>query len=226
MYIYKTTNILNGKIYIGQHYGKRKNYIGSGKLLKEDIKKYGKKNFSNEILEYCDIKNLDIKEKYWIEKLNSNNPDIGYNITIGGNGVDPKTASEKLKGRKFSESHKKNISINHADVSGDKNPMWRKTHSKETINKIKKNIREWVKNIGYTNEQKERRRKITIGRNNPNYNNTPVLQMDLNGNIIKEWKDLYSLKESGYNSKLISRVCRGFRKTAFGNKWQFKNCKP
>ena len=54
-YIYKTTNIVNGKIYIGQHkYSKNKideSYLGSGKLLIKAINKYGIENFECVILE-------------------------------------------------------------------------------------------------------------------------------------------------------------------------------
>ena len=39
MYIYLTTNLINGKIYVGQYTGNNKNYIGSGKILKLSIKK-------------------------------------------------------------------------------------------------------------------------------------------------------------------------------------------
>lgn len=222
MYIYKTTNLLNGKIYIGQHHGKRKNYLGSGKLLLQEIKKYGRDNFKIEILEYCDEKNIDEKEKYWIKKLNSTDKSIGYNITIGGNGVDPETNKKILKGRKFSDEHKKNIKKSHYDVSGKNNPMFGKTHSEETIRKIKQKIQDWVDNVGYTDEQKEKMRLRSKGRKNPNYNPTPILEYDLEGNFIKEWKDLVELKENGFNSKLISRVCRNERKTAFGSKWKFK----
>ena len=51
-FIYITTNMINGKKYIGQKIfdNKFNNYLGSGKLLKQAIKKYGKKNFYREII--------------------------------------------------------------------------------------------------------------------------------------------------------------------------------
>ena len=65
-YIYLTTNLVNGKKYIGQHNGSIKDdYLGSGVLLVKAIKKYGKENFKKEILEERDITELDEKEKYW-----------------------------------------------------------------------------------------------------------------------------------------------------------------
>jgi hypothetical protein len=52
-YIYKTTNIVNGKYYIGMHSTDNLNdgYVGSGKRLWYSIKKYGKENFKCEIIE-------------------------------------------------------------------------------------------------------------------------------------------------------------------------------
>ena len=47
------------------------------------------------------------------------------------------------KGRKFSEIHKKNIRLNHHDVKGEKNPMYGKHHSNETMMKISKKRKEW-----------------------------------------------------------------------------------
>jgi len=85
MIIYKTTNLINGKIYIGQDSKNNPEYYGSGNLINLAIKKYGKENFVKEILEYCLTKDeLNEKEKYWIAKYNSNL--TGYNISDGGQG--------------------------------------------------------------------------------------------------------------------------------------------
>ena len=51
MIIYKTTNLVNGKIYIGFYSGDRKSYLGSGVLIKKSIKKYGKDSFKRETSE-------------------------------------------------------------------------------------------------------------------------------------------------------------------------------
>jgi group I intron endonuclease len=85
MYIYKVTNIVNGKFYIGQSRYKNDNYLGSGVNIKEALVLYARDNF---IKEYIDVASnqdeLDEKEKYWIKKTNAQNPEIGYNIADGG----------------------------------------------------------------------------------------------------------------------------------------------
>ena len=86
-YIYKTTNLSNNKIYIGQHKSPEydNNYFGSGNLIKLAIKKYGKQNFKNEILEECNSpEELDDRERYYINKYKSNDISIGYKISNGG----------------------------------------------------------------------------------------------------------------------------------------------
>lgn len=93
MYIYKTTNIINGKIYIGLStltVDESTNYYGSGKILHRAISKYGKENFTKEILE-SNIESKEILEQreiYYISKYNSTDDSIGYNITYGGTGGD------------------------------------------------------------------------------------------------------------------------------------------
>lgn len=84
-FIYKTTNIINGKIYIGKATNRESTYLGSGVDITQAIKKYGKENFTREILEYCTSdKELNKKEKYWITFFNSTNENVGYNLQEGG----------------------------------------------------------------------------------------------------------------------------------------------
>src|SRR3972149_8510532 len=87
MKIYKTTNLINSKIYIGQTIRNNPNYIGGGIYLKSAIKKYGKENFKCEII-VDNINNrflLDELEKHYIRLYNSTNKNIGYNLEEGGN---------------------------------------------------------------------------------------------------------------------------------------------
>jgi len=87
MVIYKTTNLINGKIYIGQDSNNNPYYKGSGVLLSKALKRYGGKNFKKEILAWCYSKeHLDFLEKFYIEYFNSKIPN-GYNISDGGEGM-------------------------------------------------------------------------------------------------------------------------------------------
>jgi group I intron endonuclease len=124
MVVYKTTNLLNGKIYVGKDESNSDWYLGSGFILKRAIEKYGKANFKKEILEYCDSRDLlEEREKYWIKELKATDPNIGYNVAEGGTGGNTffgKTDEEMLeikskisnagKGRVFSEEHRKKLS--------------------------------------------------------------------------------------------------------------------
>lgn len=90
-FIYKITNLLNGKIYIGQtrmtvkqrmykHYSRANQNDITG--IDAAIKKYGKENFSVETLEECEEDKLDERERYYINLFSSY--DNGYNLTLGG----------------------------------------------------------------------------------------------------------------------------------------------
>lgn len=89
MYIYKITNKINGKWYIGKHSGSDSDYMGSGKLLKHAYKKYGIENFEKIILEYCcSEEELNQKEIELILLSNAVNDPNSYNLAGGGNGGD------------------------------------------------------------------------------------------------------------------------------------------
>lgn len=96
-----TTNLINGKFYIGKHQSSKydNNYYGSGTNIIRAIKKYGKNNFVNEIIEIAyTIEELNEKEKYYIKHYKDKYPDNCYNIALGGDGGDTfskKTEEEK-----------------------------------------------------------------------------------------------------------------------------------
>ncbi len=89
-YVYKTTNLINGKIYIGQH-SKDKfdiDYYGSGTNLKQDLKFFGKHNFKIEVLDWCETREeLNKQEIFWIQEYNTYKNLFHYNKTLGGDGI-------------------------------------------------------------------------------------------------------------------------------------------
>jgi len=153
-YVYISTNLINGKQYIGSHYGKiNDSYLGSGRILLKAIKKYGNKNFKRKILEVCDSSLTLILEEKYIKEFDTLIPN-GYNISpSGGHGLGGRLSEEtKRKLRKpkskqarenmskgkmgiiFSEEHKENI---RKSKTGENNPNYGKPRDKEIIEKIK-----------------------------------------------------------------------------------------
>ena len=92
-FIYKITNTINSKSYIGQtiqnvkerfyqHCATKCSKAVSNMAIHRAIKKYGKSNFTVEVIEEIDSTNLNDRERYWIKYYNSYNN--GYNSTKGG----------------------------------------------------------------------------------------------------------------------------------------------
>jgi hypothetical protein len=85
--IYKTTNIVDGFEYIGQHstVNLDDGYLGSGKRLKNAIKRYGRESFKKEILYIFDtFDKMNQKEIELVNESYIKRPDA-YNIVTGGN---------------------------------------------------------------------------------------------------------------------------------------------
>jgi group I intron endonuclease len=121
--IYKTTNLINNKIYIGKHQTENINdtYLGSGVALERAIKRYGKQNFTKEILFVFNTeKEMNEKEKELVtESFIATNKT--YNMGVGGEGGShfkgknhSKETKQKLseiaKDRKFSDETRRKIS--------------------------------------------------------------------------------------------------------------------
>lgn len=139
-YVYLTTNIVNGKKYIGRHKSSKYDarYKGSGKIIRQAIKRYGRDKFITIVLsEYEDEKSLNQGEIYWIAKYDAVNSDEFYNIEKGGyaNGrpVGFKVTREsvervanKLRGRKLSDDTRLKISLSLKGINaGENNPAKR-----------------------------------------------------------------------------------------------------
>ena len=127
-YIYKTINLINGKMYIGSSIKNPKDnggYYGSGSNIVKAIKKYGKENFTKEILVESNG-NIKLLEKQYLENVNAQYNPKYYNMTNDALGNDfhsnttRKAIGEKLKGRKLSPEHVEKIRIAKTGVPNPK----------------------------------------------------------------------------------------------------------
>lgn len=92
-FIYIIRNTINNKVYIGQtrtsveqRWKEHLRHAQYGKqIINRAMKKYGVDKFYIEMLETCDLEDLDYKEMYYIELYNSTDKSKGYNVSIGGN---------------------------------------------------------------------------------------------------------------------------------------------
>lgn len=131
MIIYKLTNKINNKIYIGQTIQSfddrmrghlydamyRKNTSDS--RLANAIRKYGFDNFEKEIIDQAEtIEELNYLEEYYIEKFNACDRDIGYNIKYGGNNFKLSDETKAKIGNKTKERFYNNTDIQHKVLDG------------------------------------------------------------------------------------------------------------
>jgi group I intron endonuclease len=250
-YLYKITNKINGKIYIGIRKTPRKTdngYMGSGLAVKKAIKKYGRENFLKEILFYFKTdEEMFAKEKEIVNEVFVSNPET-YNLIMGGRGA-PAGENHPLFGKKRPK---------HSDYMKKNNPtkgVSRPQSVKDAIskaNKGKKHSFEVNSKKGLKGEKNPMFGKIGTATGKTWINNgiesrlvnlsqyyldeswkigriststKAVLQIDKQTKeILKEFS---SLKEAGIKTQTsqysISSCCRGKLKTAGGFIWKFKN---
>ena len=109
-FIYITTNQVNGKKYIGKKkYNKKSdNYLGSGKHLKNAIKKYGKESFARKIISVgYNANDLSELEIYYIDKYDAVNSQDYYNIASGGEGGNTFAGKTEEEMKAFSKKRSK-----------------------------------------------------------------------------------------------------------------------
>ena len=118
--IYKITNIINGKYYIGAHTTLNKNdkYMGSGVYIKRAIRKYGKHNFTKEIIAECQSSS----EMYELEKQLVTTVNT-YNIMPGGKG-----GWEFVNTNKLSGTAKGVLTQTHLRQNQDWRKKWKEKH--------------------------------------------------------------------------------------------------
>lgn len=242
-FIYVTTNHINNKKYIGQRkydkYGKWKDYLGSGIVLNKAIEKYGKENFSKEIIEKCYSKNeLNEKEIYWIEYYDAVKSNEFYNVASGGDGGNTIAgySEEKLEEYKKwkSELHK------NTSLKGENAPCSKLTEKeiKEIIIRLLNNdfnsdiAKDY--NVSYSTIDDIRNHKTwcsltngiifdSIKSRKRGHSKKTVIQYDLYGNFIAEYESAREAeKVTGIGYKLISQVCNGKKRMAHNYIFRFK----
>lgn len=244
MIIYKVTNLINNKIYIGktvQTLSLRKNGHKSSAINHKDnsyfhkaIRKYGIENFKWEEIDYSESEaDLNEKEKYWI--LEYSKICKTYNLTKGGEGVsglrhseDSKLKmSQNMKGRrpwntglKHSEESKLKMSNSRRGITfGEDNPFYGKKHTDESLKKMSKS-RKGIPNLKLRGRiiTEETRKKLSDshkGKTSPNKGKKIP-----NGSLAKmgEKNPMYGFVYSEEKRKIMSERISGDKNYFFGKK--------
>jgi len=197
MIIYKTTNLINGKIYVGQDVHNNPKYLGSGKLLGKAIRKYGIENFTKQILEEClDSTELDKREIFWIKELRAQDLDIGYNLAPGGRGMSDETRSKIREKRKLQTFDKFHDEMS-ARLKGEGNPMYGKGYKLEgekngryggkgTTDMTRKKLSEAAKRPKDTPNWKEALKTCRKGEKNSRSGTT----------LLEQWEEKYGKEKA------------------------------
>jgi group I intron endonuclease len=240
--IYKITNLINNKIYIGSakkcevRKKQHENIFNNSMAISRAICKYGWENFSFEIIETCEIKDLLIREQYWIDLYRSYDELIGYNIakstTAFARGLkhseESKRKMSELCKRRFSDP-KEREKLRNRNL-GEKNPLYGKKHSDESRRKMSEAAKLRYKNmrapfsgkshsIESINKIREAKKKRDL--KNPK----PVAQIDLiTGKIIKIWDYIFEAAEEIYGNRKKACNIRNAAKhngIGLGFRWKY-----
>lgn len=186
--IYEIRNNINGKTYIGSHRTTDINddYMGSGKLIKRAIVKYGVENFSKKILYMCD----NVEEMLLLEtdivNIDYVNREDTYNIKIGGHGGFDNFNSDSDLQRK--KAKKSNIA---QKILRDSDPEWAEKRDRRVSVGVKRAYKEGRKKVNMPDwtgrtHREETKQKISAakrgkcgGPNNSQYNTMWIMNKNL-----------------------------------------------
>ena len=218
--VYKHTNKINGKIYIGQTCKVPQQRWANGEgyqkctLFYKAIQKYGWDNFEHEIVKKdLTHEEADNEEKFLIACFESNKPDKGYNLTSGGEGAE------------HSETTKQKMRDNQ---KGELNTFFGRKHSLETIEKMK----QAHTGVHPSLETRKKLSESKMGKLNPFFekDHSEEFKDNLRKRLSKKvlcvetGMIFNSAKEAGellnIDSSCINKCCRGERKTAGGYHWK------
>jgi group I intron endonuclease len=221
--IYKITNKLNGKFYVGKtikslstrfynHYYASKN--SSTTYFHKALRKYGKDNFIIEELDRYDVDILGEKEIEWISTLKPE-----YNQTLGGDGG--------ILGYSHTEETKELLSSKRkGKFFGEENPFYGKHHTKETKQKLSEFRKGKKFSMGFTGKSHKEESKSKTSqtlKNNPNVKRTKVFQYDIEGNFLREFQSISDAsKFVGTTPSNIKYTCEGKFKHCKGYKWNYE----
>lgn len=205
-FIYITTNMVNGKRYLGQksfnYGGSWRTYLGSGKIFKDALEKYGVENFSRNIICFCFSADDLNKAEYDLSVfLNVVEDDNWYNLCYGG-GVP--------RGFHMPKERRIQLSIERKGTNvGADNPYFGKHHTKEVRDRLKE---------FQSNRTKEHQDKINKSRMKS------VLQYDFNLNIVATYESIRQASEiTGILYSSIQRCCKKERPSAGKFIWRYAN---
>ena len=166
--IYKVTNKVNSKVYIGQSVdiGRRWRTHMTAKddiYFHKAIQKYGVENFEWEVIEKCKKSELDERESYWIEYYDSFNK--GYNCTRGGDGNSGEgspnwkggISSDPEYGKQWYETNKEELKKKqkeYYETNKEKRKEKMKEYSKEYYEENKEKIKQYRKQYYEVNKEK------------------------------------------------------------------------
>ena len=208
--IYRITNMINGKKYIGKHSTTDvyDGYFGSGIAIKQAINKYGIDNFKKEIICYCDNEEeLKEMEKYHIKKEGTFSK--GYNLTLGGEGIlGYKHTEDSI--RKASDSRKRYY---------EENPEMREKISEMAKKRVGKLNSFYGRKLSQEHIDKltVSRVKAITGVNNPSARSVICNETGVKYDLAQDAATAVGLKYS----TTILKACKNIRKSAGGFTWRY-----